>query len=364
LPTIRRKRGNVDLRRHLDSTATMTMARQVRTANLVARLLNATHDVLMVPGPGAAFRCEGRDEIDCRARPISVAGSWSTRVTDDEIVAEVQANLVKSNRDLAEHAPAGEYREIDSLAMKYTGVPAPGENAAFVVRPLRDPRSTIAEAMRYFDDRGVPYGILMLEGLDPAAERACVELGLAHVHTLPGMALAPMPLRVPSLPAALEIRVVRNAAEHDVYLQTDAAGFEGSLEQTRKVFPSSLITRPYAAEFLGFVDGVPVATSVLVATGRTAGVYGVATIPAWRRHGFGEAMTWHAVREGIARGREMANLQASEMGRPIYERMGFRVVAPFLIFARFAPRSALNKQRDEFALRTARKSIRAWWKKS
>jgi ribosomal protein S18 acetylase RimI-like enzyme len=260
-------------------------------------------------------------------------------VTDAEIVAEVQANFIKFNRDLAEHSPAGEYREIDGLAMKYTGFPLPGENAAFVMRPLRDTRSTIAEAMRYFDNRGVPYGILTREGLDPGTEDACVELGLTHVQTLPGMALAPMPLRVPSPPASLEIRVVRNAAEHDVHVQTDAAGFEGSLEETRKLFPPSLIARPYAAEFLGFVDDVPVATSVLVASGRTAGVYGVATIPACRRLGYGEAMTWHAIREGIARGCEMANLQASDMGRPIYERMGFRVVAPFLIFARPAPRS-------------------------
>ena len=149
-----------------------------------------------------------------------------------------------------------------------------------------------------------------------------------------------------SPPPALDIRVVRDAAEHDVQVQTDAAGFEGSLDHARKLFPPSLITRPYAAEFLGFVDGVPVATSVLVATGRTAGVYGVATIPEYRRRGYGEAMTWHAVREGIARGCEMANLQASDMGRPTYERMGFRVVAPFLIFARPATDSRNVSERD------------------
>ena len=45
-------------------------------------------------------------------------------------------------------------------------------------------------------------------------------------------------------------------------------------------------------------------------------------------------MTWRAVREGAARGCVMSNLTASDMGRPLYERMGFRLVAPFLIFAR------------------------------
>ena len=187
--------------------------------------------------------------------------------------------------------------------------------------------------MRYFDDRRMPYGILMLAGLDPDAERTCAEFGLVHVHTLPGMALGPLPSEVPPPPAELEIRSVSDAAEHDQHVQTDAAGFEGPLAYARKMFPPSLITRPYAVEFLGLVDGVPVATSVLVATGRTAGIYGVSTIPAYRRRGFGEAMTWQAVREGIARGCEMANLQASDMGLPLYARMGFRLVAPFLIFA-------------------------------
>ena len=42
-----------------------------------------------------------------------------------------------------------------------------------------------------------------------------------------------------------------------------------------------------------------------------------------RRHGDAEAVTWAAIREGFRRGAAFANLQASPMGRPIYERMGF-----------------------------------------
>lgn len=255
-------------------------------------------------------------------------------MTDDEIVAELQANFIKANRDIAEHCATGEVREIDGLLIKYTGVPAADKNAAFVTRPLRDPRETIRRAIAYFDARSMPFGILMRESLDPDSERACRALGLAHVHTLPGMALAPLPGEIPAAPPALQIRAVTTAVEHDVHVQTDAAGFEGSVEHARRLFPASLFERDCAVEFTGFFEGQPVTVSSLVVTGRTAGIYGVATIPAYRQRGFGEAMTWRAIREGVERGCEMANLTASDLGRPVYERMGFRLVAPFLIFAR------------------------------
>jgi ribosomal protein S18 acetylase RimI-like enzyme len=257
-------------------------------------------------------------------------------MTEDEIIAELQANFMKANRDIAEHCTTGELREVDGLMIKYTGVPAVDQNAAFVTRPLRDPAAAIRGAVAYFEDRATPYGILMRDGLDPAAERVCLELGLVLVHTLPGMALAPLTDAIPEPPAGLDIRTVTTDTAHDVHVETDAAGFEGSLDHARRLFPASLFQRGAVVEFTGFVAGVPVATSTLVMTGRTAGVYGVATIPAYRCRGFGEAMTWRAVREGVARRCVMANLTASDMGRPLYERMGFRVVAPFLIFARRA----------------------------
>ncbi len=207
-------------------------------------------------------------------------------MTDDEIIAELQANFIKANRDIAEHCATGEFREIDGLMIKYTGVPAVDQNAAFVTRPLRDPAAAIGAAIAYFEDRAMPYGILMRDGLDPGAERACLELGLVRVHTLPGMALAPLARAMPEASAALDIRAVTTDTEHDVHVETDAAGFEGSLDHARRLFPASLFRRGAAVEFTGFVGDVPVATSTLVMTGRTAGVYGVATIPAYRRRGY------------------------------------------------------------------------------
>ena len=98
---------------------------------------------------------------------------------------------------------------------------------------------------------------------------------------------------------------------------------------------STLVWLPYgiycffAPGFLAGAAGV----AALSPTGRTelramygglqAGIGWVGTVPEQRGHGYAEAVTWAAVREGFRRGAAFANLQASPMGRPIYERMGF-----------------------------------------
>ena len=68
-------------------------------------------------------------------------------------------------------------------------------------------------------------------------------------------------------------------------------------------------------------DGEPVCTSALVRNADVAGIYFVATLEDFR--GRGAAVTWEAARDGIEHGCRFASLQASELGRPVYERMGF-----------------------------------------
>ena len=78
--------------------------------------------------------------------------------------------------------------------------------------------------------------------------------------------------------------------------------------------------------FTGYLDGEPVAVSSLVMTGDIAGIYAVATLPEARKRGIGTAMTLHAMKEGIARRARAATLQATPMGLPVYEKIGFRTV--------------------------------------
>jgi predicted acetyltransferase len=54
-----------------------------------------------------------------------------------------------------------------------------------------------------------------------------------------------------------------------------------------------------------------------------AELFGVSTRSAWRRRGFGTAMTVHALRATRADGVHTAVLQASADGAGVYARIGF-----------------------------------------
>jgi hypothetical protein len=53
----------------------------------------------------------------------------------------------------------------------------------------------------------------------------------------------------------------------------------------------ALAARPEATVYVGYTDGQPVSTGLGIRTGRTIGVYNIATIEAARRRGYGAAMT-------------------------------------------------------------------------
>jgi GNAT superfamily N-acetyltransferase len=91
---------------------------------------------------------------------------------------------------------------------------------------------------------------------------------------------------------------------------------------------------PGAALCVGDVAGSPVATALLLATGRVAGIFWVATLEGQRRKGYGEALTFAAVEAGREFDCTLASLQASEMGLPVYARMGFEHATHYVAFER------------------------------
>jgi GNAT superfamily N-acetyltransferase len=76
--------------------------------------------------------------------------------------------------------------------------------------------------------------------------------------------------------------------------------------------------------YIGWSDGLPVATAALLLAAGVAGIYSVSTLPQARRQGFATALTVAALQDARDQGYNVGVLSATEAGARIYRRIGFR----------------------------------------
>ncbi len=202
-------------------------------------------------------------------------------------------------------------------------VPAPIAffNCAFV-KPGVDPRTLVDDVRTHYEARRLPFSLRFRSPTPRLDAESLRAIGLADAGTSPLMVVDAGAI---AAPAGFEIRTV-DAPSWEPHVRTVADGFGMPRDLLRELFTPALLDSGVYAGFVLVLDGEVVSTAALIVTDDVAGVYNVATPASWRGRGFGEAVTRAAVAEGARRGCRLATLQASEMGLPIYERMGFRTV--------------------------------------
>jgi ribosomal protein S18 acetylase RimI-like enzyme len=249
----------------------------------------------------------------------------------------VKQNLLAFFADFA-HAPSCRTGRAEGLRWWISAIAHPWFNGLLPERPAEaGDEAMLAAAEAQFGAEGeTPFLIWTADAAADASWRPLLEArGYRYDAGAPGMALLlDGHSNPPPLPPGLIIRRLQGAEALHIWVETVMRGFElpttldaaflavfmGLLEADR------LRTPPTLVNYLGYLDGVPVATSNVFFAAGVAGVQFVATLPAARRRGLGAAMTLAPLADAAALGYRAAILQASEMGFPVYRSLGFHQV--------------------------------------
>jgi GNAT superfamily N-acetyltransferase len=151
--------------------------------------------------------------------------------------------------------------------------------------------------------------------------------------TLPAPMPNPPPASAPG--PGVDIAVVRDASTHREWMQTLAAGVfaggeipEEERERLLAAWQRMGVDLPLRL-YLARLDGEPVATALIFLNGGVVGLYQVHTVAHARGRGIGAAITRAALGGARALGYRVAVLGATEMGLPIYLRLGFQPFATY-----------------------------------
>jgi GNAT superfamily N-acetyltransferase len=244
------------------------------------------------------------------------------------LVRRMHANYRETWRYYARTLATGAIEERPGLTCVATGIPEAWFNICFLTEEARDIPGAIDHARRFFEQRGVPW-LMRAEGETAACLKpSALDAGLVRGEPVPGMLLPRLTGEL-SLPSGLTVREVDSLDLLRSFNDTCAAGFGISSEFFAAWDSPSMYRDLDATLYLGFVDERPVATALRYTSHRIAGVHNVATLPEYRGRGIGEAMTWSAALGGREEGCIASALQASAMGLPVYQRMGYRHVVDY-----------------------------------
>ena len=248
---------------------------------------------------------------------------------DHDLVRTADESFIASFRKLAQHVSQGETHDEGSIFSFSTGLPLSGFNGCVATKEASS--GELASSLAWVAARDVPFRVWVAEKLAAGLAEVPSSYALEPAASLyPGMVLHPIP-DPPTLSPGVSVVSI---------LEPSLDEFTGVLVESglRPELAVRLITPSFAADpdvrlFVARLDGQPVGTSIAIRSRDASGVYNVGTLPRARRRGVGAAVTWAAIDAGRAWGCDTIVLQSSVMGLSMYSAMGFRTVAPYVVFA-------------------------------
>ncbi len=207
------------------------------------------------------------------------------------------------------------------VTMTDAAIPLPFWNRAVLEQPCDDVGPLVATLREFYGPAGPPF---LLDSSWPLPDlRPHGFMLMGH----PPIMLRPAAVAVPAAPPELRIVRVTDAAMAADHERTLIDGYPApQLQPFREVTmmtPGSLAA-PGWYHFVGYVGERPVAAGSSYVGERLVRVENIATLDGVRGRGYGLAITAATIAVDLAK---PAVLVASDLRRPIYERLGFTAIS-------------------------------------
>jgi len=254
----------------------------------------------------------------------------------------VESLLVRMDDNLASHAsylhawvPGAEIRDFGDVLLTDSGLQHDTFNQVCRARFTKDTAAgRAAEILAAVRGTGRPFTWWVGPASDPDTLRPLLHAaGLSVTESEEAMWIDLSTL--PSAVAGGGLDLVRISTPDQVraFAEMMSAGWDPPATPVARFFElatAGILDADCPSAFVvGYADGVAVAAAEVHCTADVAGVYGVTTEPAYRRRGFGKAVTMAVLDIARRRGCRLAVLQASAEGAALYRRLGFQSIGRY-----------------------------------
>lgn len=225
--------------------------------------------------------------------------------------------------------PKGVFYNGEDIKWSYTGGLA--TNRIFPRRMNEENIDKIlSEVLSRFNAWNVPFDLFLCPNYYPLEmEKHLMNHGLVYSRRWVGMAL-PLDGYYPKADNKSDIEIIRVEDLEKIKVWSRIGGTCFGVPEKRLKDLQDLYVRLFSKPdsniiyYMGLKNGIPVATTYLFKDGNVAGLYMVGTLPEARGAGIAQAMVLHALKEAISMGCSHSILHASEMGKVVYPKIGFK----------------------------------------
>lgn len=237
-------------------------------------------------------------------------------------------NYLESIRVHASFQNPCEVRDRDGILLVAGASNFPGSywNAAARNELSVKPKDMDEVARAFFAPKQRMFTFSVIEKQDRDLEEYLLANGYETRFAIPCMSVT-KPLASRQTPNGVRIEIMRSAKHLEDFVEVSVLAY--AMLGLPEVHTRAMFSKPealFGKDGIGYIayrDETPLATAVVLTTGKCAGLYWIGTRPDAQRLGLAALLTVHSTNAAFEAGAMVVTLQASKFGEPVYQRLGF-----------------------------------------